>query len=61
MGIIETDKCPYCINTVETLTHAFIECPHVIEFWRNVEQWVKSIEGPHIKIGDSEKIFGSES
>ena len=61
MGITENDKCPYCTDAIETLTHPFIECPHVVDFWRNVEQWVKHIEGPHIKIGESEKIFGSKN
>ena len=48
-------------NNTETLILAFLECPFVINFWKDVENWIKNVEDPHAKIGEIEKIFGKKS
>ena len=35
--------CDFCQSSSETIYHLFAACPVVIEFWRNVRQWLQSL------------------
>ena len=37
-----------------------MECPNAIYLWQETEDWVKSLNYPHFKISDTEKIFGEK-
>ena len=59
MNISETPNCLFC-NAQETIEHVYIECPNVIRLWQDTENWVKTLNFPHFKISDTEKIFGEK-
>ena len=61
MGLILSNLCPYCVIAIETLSHAILECPFVINFLRDVENWIKTLDDPHTTIGEVEKIFGTNN
>ena len=47
MGLTRNNSCPYCKTAIETLEHAFIECPFVVKFWEDIEQCLKGTEDQH--------------
>ena len=55
MNIIDNPNCLFC-NAQETIEHIYLECPNVIRLWQDTENWVKSLDYPHFKISDTEKI-----
>ena len=59
MKIIEDPHCLFC-NHIETIEHIYLECPNAIYIWHEVEKWIRSIQYPHFKISDIEKIFGEK-
>ena len=59
MKISDTNLCPICYETEETIKHAFLECQFVIILWNQIECWCKNITDRMIKINEIEKIFGS--
>ena len=59
MGLSETNNCPYCGQTEETVEHAFIQCATVRNFWNEVERWLRQVIDGSIKISDIEKIMGT--
>ena len=58
MKISDTNLCPICHETEETIKHAFLECWFVIILWNQIECWCKDITNKRIKINEIEKIFG---
>ena len=40
-NISETDKCYFCHQTIETITHLLYECKKVQEIWTKVFQWIQ--------------------
>ena len=61
MSLIPNNLCPYCEISFETLFHAFLEGPSFTNFWRDVANWIKTFDDPHTKIGEVEKIFGTNN
>ena len=59
MKITDNPNCQFC-NAQETIEHIYLECPNVIRIWQDTENWVKSLNYPHFKISDTEKIFGEK-
>ena len=59
MGISTTPNCLFC-DELETIEHVYLECPNVIELWREAENWVKSFQNPHFKLSDNENFFGDK-
>ena len=59
MKIVESPYCLFC-NHIETIEHIYLECPNAINIWYEVENWIRSIQYPHFKISDTEKIFGEK-
>ena len=58
MNIADDASCVYCKAPLETLLHAFIVCPTVVKFWKEIENWLQTTVDTHIKIGDVDKILG---
>ena len=52
MSLTINATCTYCNTPLENIVHYFIECPAVIQLWKEIEYW------PNALIGDFEKIFG---
>ena len=59
MKILDNPLCLFC-NQIETIEHIYLECPNVIYIWHEVEKWIRSMQFPHFKISDTEKIFGEK-
>ena len=34
--------CRFCMNSPETISHVFIQCPIVHNFWQKIKQWVQN-------------------
>ena len=58
MKISESNLCPMCHIEVETIKHAFLECPDVIAFWFKIENWLKTKTHQNVKLSNLDKIFG---
>ena len=58
MSIVNSDKCLYCKDTVDSAIHALIDCPYTAQLWRDLELWLRLNVYNSIKISDKEKIFG---
>ena len=48
----------YCKAPLETLLHAFIVCPTVVKFCKEIKNWLQTTVDTHIKIGDVDKFLG---
>ena len=58
MGISVTPNCHFCDET-ETIEHIYgVSQCNIL--WQKAENWVKSLQYPHFKISDTEKIFGEK-
>ena len=58
MNILDSDRCLYCKNAVDSLTRALIDCPHTAQLWREIEIWFRSNIHHTVRLSDREKIFG---
>ena len=58
MEISDSNICKNCEQEIDTLQHAFLDCNATKELWSQVEQWLKLVFSPHIKLTDIDKIFG---
>ena len=61
MNIRNDSKCPYCEAAIETIEHAFLECPEVITLWKDIERWLRAHVDSKISISDTDKILGQGS
>ena len=59
MRIIDSPNCDYC-QEIDDITHFFIKCPYVTEFWSAVIQWLDSIYNTHLTLSDFNILFGIE-
>ena len=58
MNLSDSKMCKTCLNKVDTLRQAFIDCHATVMLWENVEDWAKTVISNSFKITDTEKIFG---
>ena len=42
IGVRDNNTCSFCNNFPETLIHLFWDCQIIKDFWRNLEEWLKS-------------------
>ena len=49
--------CAFCQSSAETIYHLFAGCPIVIDFWRNVRQWLQSL-GIYLNLTQILLLFG---
>ena len=49
--------CAFCQSSAETIYHLFAACPFVIDFWRNVRQWLQLL-GIYINLTPITLLFG---
>ena len=57
MRILDSPLCVYCQEN-DDLSHFFINCPYVKEFWLAIFNWISTIYETQINIQDIEIIFG---
>ena len=59
IGLIDNSACPYCNEPEETMEHALIYCNTVVEFWNDLERWLRRHIDNSITISNIEKIMGT--
>ena len=59
IGLIDNSACPYCNEPEETMEHALIYCNMVVEFWNDLERWLRRHIDNSIIISNIEKIMGT--
>ena len=52
----EDDRCTFCKETAESLTHLFLTCRYVKKFWDDIKQFL--VKYDIRQITDKQKIFG---
>ena len=59
MNIIESEKCLFCKDEIETIEHAYLYCVNSSKLWQDTITWVRNIHNHHFIISEQEKDFGS--
>ena len=63
MKIINNNLCEVCNNMTDTLSHFFVECSYVAEFWKQIFRWIITISEEYaqtFKIDEKSILFGIE-
>ena len=42
MTLVDDPNCEHC-GALDTLSHFFVDCPYVSQFWINLQEWVNSV------------------
>ena len=58
MKIIQEDKCSFCKNDRETISHMFTECPYATKFWSDVKKWYENETTCKIQFHQQTILFG---
>ena len=58
MSIEKSDKCRLCQSDPETFMHLFVKCRHVVELWKDLENWIYSNLGKLIYFSPMDIILG---
>ena len=58
LKLSNTNMCRMCHTDTETITHLFAECTHSIEFWENINYWLRNGLCPALHITKQMKILG---
>ena len=58
MGIKENSMRTYCMETIETIEHAFLYCNTVTKLWKEVETWLRIHVDGHISLNNVDKVLG---
>ncbi len=56
---ITSDKCEYC-NEIDTIEHAFFECPVVLKLWCKMQKWLRSNSDFVLKLSVNNILFLSD-
>ena len=54
----DSDRCSYCFLQKETVEHLFVECTVAITFYKNVQNWAKSINIILPELNSYNVLFG---
>ena len=57
MGIIDTNKCSFCNEDTESLSHLFWYCKIIKSFWKKIMNWMVSIFDTNIDFKVEEILF----
>ena len=47
IGYVDSDRCTFCKNEVETIEHLLYDCNFVEKFWSSVMCWMRGIKIVH--------------
>ena len=59
-GIKDNNRCTFCNQHKETISHLFCECIIVMNFWTEVTHWLNATFDINLALNHSVVIFGSE-
>ena len=57
MAVHPTTLCPYC-NSVETIEHLLLQCPHLLTFWSTIGEYIDKITGKTLTLNPTLQLFG---
>lgn len=57
MAVYPTTQCPHC-NSVETLEHLLLHCPHLLTFWPTIRNYIDKITGKRLAVTPTIQLFG---
>ena len=59
--IKQHDTCDLCKNDKETIIHLFVQCCKVIDFWKDLETWLRRDPETAVSLDPKTILFGSPS
>ena len=57
MAVHPTTQCPHC-NSVETIEHLLLHCPHLLTFWSTISTYINKITRHQIAVTPTLRLFG---
>ena len=58
-GITDSSACTFCDQNIENLSHLFWECPEIVRFWKNLNEYFSDKSG--IILTKNNVYFGAEN
>ncbi len=58
MGVKETDRCTFCKEEKETISHLFVNCNKIKNFWTHFQNWWIQETNKNIQLDEVHTIFG---
>ena len=58
MGLVQSNLCSMCKTEVDSIEHMFLGCPHSMELWENVTDWIRELGMPNYILTASRMIIG---
>lgn len=58
IGIVESDMCSFCRESIETLKHLFWYCSRVRQFWIDFSRWLSIATNSNVTFNIDDVIFG---
>ena len=49
---IDSNRCSFCKQTIESIKHLFVDCPKVKEFWNTLKNWLQVNGNINLSITD---------
>ena len=56
---IDSPLCSFCHAEEETYQHVFWDCPHLVSFWQNIQNWFQQKTGLKLHLNAFNVIFGN--
>ena len=60
MGVIDDDKCNFCNDQRDSLTHYIWFCPIAQQFWNLIKIWMESLFTIHFEFSLTNILFGDQ-
>ena len=60
INIVNTAECSYCQES-ETILHMFVACNRIVEFWKEIKEFIHQIIGFQIKFSVFDILFGYQN
>lgn len=58
MKLKDSKSCPYCVAEEQTISHLFIECEQVCDFWKQFKSWWKEKTNKTINLLADQILYG---
>lgn len=58
INYVDSDKCTFCNNEVETLEHLFYDCYKVYELWESIQRWIFNTKNEQIELSKKVILLG---
>ena len=58
MGLVQSNLCSMCKTELDSIEHMFLSCPHSMELWEKVTDWIRELGMPNYVLTASRMIIG---